>query len=197
VSCPRPKRRRMACTRLLGCNPVLRSSVHEFAHLWLGEGGVSNLDEALQPIASDVERWCNTAAAEFLVLAHELRAVWHRAQNDEEPYQFLARRFKVSSVVAARRALDSRLISREVEKAGNQSNDRHGPPTRDWRIGFEPGRCHSQNPRPRGLARGGRHRWPWACPRWGYVRSLLRCGQPQKLSHCSMPSMGSRPSQRF
>ena len=87
--------------------------VHEFAHLWLGEGGVSNFDEAFQPIASDVERWCNAAAAEFLVPAHELRAVWHHAQNDEEPYQFLARRFKVSSVVAARRALDSRLISRE------------------------------------------------------------------------------------
>jgi Zn-dependent peptidase ImmA (M78 family) len=87
--------------------------VHELAHLWLGEGGVSNFDEALQPVASDVERWCNAVAAEFLVPAHELRAVWHRAQNDEEPYQFLARRFKVSSVVAARSAMDTGLVSRE------------------------------------------------------------------------------------
>lgn len=60
-----------------------------------------------------MERWCNAVAAEFLVPAHELRAIWHRAQIDEEPYQFLARRFKVSSVVAARRALDTGLASRE------------------------------------------------------------------------------------
>jgi Zn-dependent peptidase ImmA (M78 family) len=87
--------------------------VHELAHLWLGEGGVSNFDEFLQPVASDVERWCNAVAAEFLVPAHELRAVWHRAENDEEPYQYLARRFKVSSVVAARRALDTGLVNRQ------------------------------------------------------------------------------------
>jgi Zn-dependent peptidase ImmA (M78 family) len=86
--------------------------VHELTHLWLGQGGVSNFDESLEPVASDVGQWCNSVAAEFLVPAHELRALWPRAQTFEEPYQFLARRFKVSSIVAARRALDVGLISK-------------------------------------------------------------------------------------
>jgi len=86
--------------------------LHELAHLWLGQGGVSNFDETLEPVASDVERWCNLVAAEFLVPAHELRALWPRAETFEEPYQFVARRFKVSSIVAARRALDVGLISK-------------------------------------------------------------------------------------
>jgi Zn-dependent peptidase ImmA (M78 family)/transcriptional regulator with XRE-family HTH domain len=85
---------------------------HELAHLWIGKGGVSNFD-ALEPSANQVEKWCNTAAAEFLVPAEELRAVWPLPQNRDEPYQFLAGRFKVSALVTARRALDLTLATRE------------------------------------------------------------------------------------
>jgi Zn-dependent peptidase ImmA (M78 family) len=84
---------------------------HELAHLWLGQDGVSNF-EALQPPPDRVEQWCNAVAAEFLVPAGELKECWPAAQRAEEPYQFLAARFKVSSLVAARRALDLGLASR-------------------------------------------------------------------------------------
>ncbi len=84
---------------------------HELAHLWLGRGGVFNFEE-MQPANNEVELFCNRAAAEFLVPAAELRAVWREAQADEEPFQFLARHFKVSPIVAARRALDLQLLSR-------------------------------------------------------------------------------------
>jgi len=85
---------------------------HELAHLWIGQDGVSNF-EALQPPPDRVEQWCNAVAAEFLVPARELQECWGAAQQAEEPYQFLAGRFKVSSLVAARRALDLGLASRK------------------------------------------------------------------------------------
>lgn len=85
--------------------------VHELAHLWIGKDGVSNFD-ALQPLPNDVEKWCNAVAAEFLVPELELRTVWPQAQRAEDPYQFLAGRFKVSSLVAARRVLDLGLTRR-------------------------------------------------------------------------------------
>jgi Zn-dependent peptidase ImmA (M78 family) len=84
---------------------------HELAHLWLGRGGVVSL-ENMQPANNEVELFCNRVAAEFLVPATELRALWRDAQEAEEPLQFLARHFKVSPIVAARRALDLQLMSR-------------------------------------------------------------------------------------
>ena len=72
---------------------------HELAHLWIGEDGVSNFDETLLPSRNEVERWCNIVAAEFLVPANGFRAAWPLAERTDEPYQFLARKFKVSSVV--------------------------------------------------------------------------------------------------
>ncbi len=43
----------------------------------------------------------------------EFRQAWPSAQREPEPFQALARRFKVSELVVARRALDLRLISRD------------------------------------------------------------------------------------
>jgi Zn-dependent peptidase ImmA (M78 family) len=81
------------------------------AHLWVGRGGVFNL-EALQPANDEVEIFCNRVAAELLVPAQDLRRQWAEAQEADEPFQFLARYFKVSPLVAARRALDLGLLHR-------------------------------------------------------------------------------------
>lgn len=83
---------------------------HELAHLWLGEGGLFNLLD-LQPSTHRVEQFCNKVAAEFLVPAVELREYWPNAKAAAEPFQAIARQFKVSPIVAARRALDLDLIS--------------------------------------------------------------------------------------
>jgi Zn-dependent peptidase ImmA (M78 family) len=85
--------------------------VHELAHLWIGRGGVSNF-ENLQPTETDVELFCNKVAAEFLIPEVELRAIWSDAETTDDPYGYLAGRFKVSPLVVARRALDLRLIDR-------------------------------------------------------------------------------------
>ena len=85
---------------------------HELAHLFIGEPGVSRSD-ALQPTMHGTERFCNQAAAEFLVSADELRAHWVEKATLEDSFQAVARRFKVSVLVAARRALEAHLVDRE------------------------------------------------------------------------------------
>lgn len=82
---------------------------HELAHIFVGEAGVSNFEE-LQPAPHRTEIFCNSVAAEFLVPSEHLRAYWPTAAASPDPYQSVARRFKVSTIVAARRALDLHLI---------------------------------------------------------------------------------------
>lgn len=86
---------------------------HELAHVWLGRDGISNLPD-LQPGTNEVEQFCNRVAAEVLIPAAELRQCWDRIERADEPFQVLARQFKVSPMVAARRVLDLGYISREV-----------------------------------------------------------------------------------
>ncbi len=86
---------------------------HELAHIWLGREGISGF-QALFPGGSDVEDWCNTAAAELLVPEHELKARWKRVEQEARPFEMLARTFKVSPIVAARRALDLELVERSA-----------------------------------------------------------------------------------
>lgn len=84
---------------------------HELAHIWLGTEGVSGFD-ALLPRGTEVEHWCNRAAAELLAPAREVTVRWMEVRRSPSPFDSLARSFKVSPVVAARRALDLSLIGR-------------------------------------------------------------------------------------
>ncbi|MBX7209935.1 MAG: ImmA/IrrE family metallo-endopeptidase [Verrucomicrobiaceae bacterium] len=86
---------------------------HEIAHLWLGKDGVFNLPN-LQASSDAVETFCNRVAAEVLIPSVELLRCWPEEKSKAEPFQALARRFKVSPLVAARRVLDSGLIERAV-----------------------------------------------------------------------------------
>jgi Zn-dependent peptidase ImmA (M78 family) len=84
---------------------------HEVAHVWFGKSAAFDLRE-LQPAANDAEQACNWLAAELLVPADDLCESWTRLRNDASRFQQLARRFKISELVAARRALDLNLITR-------------------------------------------------------------------------------------
>lgn len=86
---------------------------HELAHIWLGAEAISGFD-ALQPDYNDVEKFCNLVAAEFLVPKRELQSVWPEVRRDSDRFIRLARRFRVSSIVCARRALDLGLITRDA-----------------------------------------------------------------------------------
>ena len=121
---------------------------HELAHIFIGEAGVSSF-EFFQPSDHDTERLCDRAAAEFLVPEDMVRAFWHTANRDGDPYQAIGRQFKVSSLVAARRTLDLDLIGRDAffsfyrdymdnKWSSSQQSESDGGNfwnTQKWRIG--------------------------------------------------------------
>ena len=84
---------------------------HELAHLWLGQDALFNFDR-LQPAGFGVELFCNQVTAEFLAPENDVRKAWPDVQAGVDRFDQLARQFKVSSLVMARRALDLDLIDR-------------------------------------------------------------------------------------
>ena len=86
---------------------------HELAHIWLGISAAFDLRD-LQPAGNETEQACNRIAAEFLVPSTAVREAWPEVSGNEQAYQLLARRFKVSEIVVARRLLDLALIDREA-----------------------------------------------------------------------------------
>jgi Zn-dependent peptidase ImmA (M78 family) len=84
---------------------------HELVHLWLGTGGIFNLIKML-PVKDPTERFCNEVAAEFLVPEFKLNEAWPEARKASDRFSLLAKQFKVSPVVVARRAMDLKLISK-------------------------------------------------------------------------------------
>lgn len=87
------------------------SLAHELVHVWIGQGGLFNLIN-MMPHNDATERFCNQVAAEFLVPAHKLQDIWSEAKATPAPFKTIARIFKVSPVVAARRALDLGMINK-------------------------------------------------------------------------------------
>jgi Zn-dependent peptidase ImmA (M78 family) len=86
---------------------------HELAHIWLGESALTDTGLISSP-SQRIESWCDRAAAEFLIPARELKAGWREARREEAPFEAIARRFKVSPIVAGRRAMDLRMVDRET-----------------------------------------------------------------------------------
>lgn len=85
---------------------------HELAHIWYGHSAAFDLQK-LHPAQHDIERVCNLTAAEFLIPKTELQELWPSLKNEPERYQKIARQFKVSELVATRRALDLGFISKQ------------------------------------------------------------------------------------
>lgn len=82
---------------------------HELAHVFFGSSAAFDLRE-MSPASDPTEQACNKVAAEFLVPEQRIRQIWPSIRNETERFQLIAREFKVSEIVAARRALDLGLI---------------------------------------------------------------------------------------
>lgn len=74
---------------------------HELAHVWIGQSAGFDFRQ-LQPADNQIEKLCDKIAAEFLVPQNLLA----NALEDEKDIESIARRFKVSQIVIARRLLD-------------------------------------------------------------------------------------------
>ena len=83
---------------------------HELAHIFIAKSGLSKLKN-LRPVENKIEKFCDQAAAEFLVPRAELSVLLDGDLGFSEQCQKIARNFKVSTIVAARRMLDVELIN--------------------------------------------------------------------------------------
>ena len=93
--------------------PKIFTLVHELAHLFVGESGVSNPEEFVEP-QNVTEQFCNSIAAEFLVPAGHITNLWNQYSDENEAFDKFARRYKVSRLVIARRALDLGMINQSA-----------------------------------------------------------------------------------
>jgi len=78
---------------------------HELVHVWLGQSALSDAQIATLP-KHETERWCNQVAAEMLVPLEVLDAEYNPAADLRSEMDRVARRFKVSTLVALRRIHD-------------------------------------------------------------------------------------------
>lgn len=86
--------------------------VHEIAHIWIGESAVSN-PVRMFTSGGAVEQHCNQVAAEVLIPLAEFRSKWRQSAEVESQFRTIAREYKVSSLVALRRALDAGFVTRD------------------------------------------------------------------------------------
>jgi len=84
---------------------------HELAHIWIGSSAVFDLRQML-PAQDQIEILCNKVAAELLAPEKQLRENWESFRNTDDLYQAIAKFFKVSKIVAARRLLDLDYINK-------------------------------------------------------------------------------------
>ena len=85
---------------------------HELAHIWLGKSAAFDL-QFMRPSEDTTEKFCNQVAAEFLVPQHLLQKKWEQIKYSSDPIEEVARQFKVSQIVAARRLLETRKLTQK------------------------------------------------------------------------------------
>jgi Zn-dependent peptidase ImmA (M78 family)/transcriptional regulator with XRE-family HTH domain len=101
---------------------------HELAHIWIGASGISNpapKKRRRETAPHEVEHFCNQVAAQLLIPAAGLEQFWAEQKSVPENIRRIATHYRVSSMVALRRAYDlekisyplfSRLIDEEYKK---------------------------------------------------------------------------------
>ena len=90
--------------------------VHELAHLWINQSGVSNLEQFIDYSSEiyAVESFCNEVASEVLLSRTKFEIEWKRLAHlgvVEDKIENLSRIFKVSEEAVARRLLNEKYIS--------------------------------------------------------------------------------------
>ena len=133
------------------------SILHELAHIWIGEGGVSNYDLAEKSSGKvpSVETRCDRIAAEVLVPQNLLKHSWRKSLDPIENTQKLSSQFNVSRLVIAIRARDCKLVTNdefrelyaiEMKRDQNQRNKNKqslGGPNPNLMLSMQNGRLFS------------------------------------------------------
>lgn len=91
--------------------------IHEIAHIWTGQSGISDIGLA-KTSNRGIEQLCNQVAADVLVPKDEFSQFWKTLGD----VSAVAKKFRVSRIVVARRALDFGFIQyQEYSDIVNQS----------------------------------------------------------------------------
>lgn len=86
--------------------------IHELAHIYLGESGVSNLGYKNQ---HRIERWCNKVAAEVLAPLNDFIEKFNAYHGrDDEKITALVKHYMVSSLVVLNRMKDAKFIDEDT-----------------------------------------------------------------------------------
>ena len=96
-------------------NGKVFSLAHEFAHICIGENSLFNAQEGSGNFVNRKETLCNAVAAELLVPQEAFCELWESQISDdwERIVENLAKKFKCSTTVIARRAYDNDFIEFE------------------------------------------------------------------------------------
>lgn len=88
---------------------------HELAHIWIGEGGISDADPTIAGEASaHIEAYCNEVAGEVLLPWDRIADRWRsRTSPEQEWLRRISGEFRVSTVMVARQLWAHEAISRE------------------------------------------------------------------------------------
>lgn len=96
-------------------NGKLFSILHELVHVWVGENSFYNAPINVDYDNRGIERFCNAVAAEILVPSEIFLEKWEIAYDEHlEKIEKIAKSFRCSRFVVARKALEHKKISREV-----------------------------------------------------------------------------------
>jgi Zn-dependent peptidase ImmA (M78 family) len=87
--------------------------LHEIAHVWRGESGVSDEQVDFTP-DNATERWCNAIASEALVPMADLQARYSRDRDLTQELDRLARVYRCSTLVVLIRLRQSERINQRV-----------------------------------------------------------------------------------
>ncbi|MEQ9290376.1 MAG: ImmA/IrrE family metallo-endopeptidase [Cyclobacteriaceae bacterium] len=91
--------------------PQLFTLIHELAHLWIAETGISNDVEMDSKNSNPVERFCNEVAANVLMPLELMKSFDHRVFNNSKSVFRTAKALGVSSFALIVRALNLSIIS--------------------------------------------------------------------------------------
>lgn len=86
--------------------------VHELVHIWIGASGISNPSpkKRASELPDDIEKFCNQIAAQLLIPASGLEQLWIDQKTASENIRRIATHYRVSTMVALRRAFDLEKI---------------------------------------------------------------------------------------
>lgn len=88
--------------------------LHEFAHILIGTSDLFNASDDNSSYSREVEKIANAIAAEIILPDEELLKRWDSSKNSSEGVSEIAKIFGISTAVAARKAFDNNLISKET-----------------------------------------------------------------------------------